>query len=103
MRQRQLHKVLCFAILLWSSMAISSDGVTQDEALRLRQADKILPLEKIITRAQTQHRGTILEAELYKKAKGYVYEIEILDANGIVWEMKFNARNGKLLSTKEDD
>lgn len=89
-------------MLLWSGMAISSAGVTQDEALRLRQSGEIQALEHIITKAQAQHAGTILEAELNREGGGYVYEVEILDANGAVWEMRFNAHTGELLNTKKE-
>lgn len=73
-----------------------------DEAKRLKDAGAIVPLERIIERAQAQHPGRLLEAKLKQKRGRYVYEIEILDAQGVVWEMKFDAGSGELLKTEQE-
>jgi uncharacterized membrane protein YkoI len=45
----------------------------------------------------------VLETELEESGGGMVYEVEILDANGEVWEMKFDARSGALLGEEQED
>jgi uncharacterized membrane protein YkoI len=72
-------------------------------AKRLSEAGVILPLEKIVAAARKAKPGEVLESELERKGKGYVYEIEILDARGQVWEVKLDARTGQLIKLESDD
>lgn len=72
-------------------------------AKRLSEAGVILPLEKIVAAARKIKPGEVLESELERKGKGYVYEIEILDARGQVWEVKLDARSGKLIAVESED
>lgn len=72
-------------------------------AKRLSDAGVILPLEKIVAAAKKIKPGEVLESELEKKGKGYVYEIEILDARGQVWEVKLDAKTAQLIKLEKDD
>ncbi|GAB7529659.1 PepSY domain-containing protein [Pseudomonas sp. 3A(2025)] len=76
----------------------------QDEALQLRQRGVILPLEQFIEQALARHPGSrLLEAELEEKHGVYVYEFELLTTEGVVRELKFDARDSRLLKDEEDD
>ena len=90
--------LLVFAGLLWAS-----DDIDQDEARSLRDAGTILPLEDILAASRKLRPGRVMEVELEKKHGKYVYEIEIADDKGIVWEMKFNAQDATLISQEQDD
>ena len=63
----------------------------------------ILSLEQILQTARQLHAGRALETELEAGRDGMVYEVEILDANGEVWEMKFDARSGELLGEEQEE
>jgi uncharacterized membrane protein YkoI len=63
----------------------------------------ILSLEQILQNARQLHAGRALETELEAGRDGMVYEVEILDANGEVWEMKFDARSGELLGEEQEE
>lgn len=97
----------CAALLLLFSLSFSSDIVNAEESLetarKLSESGQILPLEKIIASAKTIKPGEFLEIELERKKKTYFYEVEILDANGQVWELTFNAKSGKLIELEHDD
>lgn len=67
------------------------------------EAGAILSLEQVLQTARQQHAGRVLETELEESRGGMVYEVEILDANGEVWEMKFDARSGELLGEEQED
>lgn len=83
--------------------AAQARDLDQDEALQLRQRGVIQPLEQFIERALGYHPGSrLLEAELEEKHGRYVYEFELLTTNGIVRELKFDARDGQLLKDEED-
>lgn len=76
----------------------------QDEVLALRQKGVILPLEQFIEQALGRYPGSrLIEAELEEKHGVLVYEIELLTADHVVRELKFDARDLRLLQDKEDD
>ncbi|MFC1749762.1 PepSY domain-containing protein [Pseudomonadota bacterium] len=74
----------------------------QDNALKLREAGKILPLEKILEISRKQTPGRILEVELEREDGRLIYELEILDDKGRVWELEIDAENGKIIKREQD-
>jgi cytochrome b/uncharacterized membrane protein YkoI len=68
----------------------------------LQGVKTFVPLEDVIDKAKAQRPGQLLEAEL-KNIKGQeVYEIEILDEDGKVWETYFDAKSGEIMTNVED-
>ena len=65
--------------------------------------DDMLSLEQVLHKARQVHAGRVLETELEGDPDRVVYEVEILDASGVVWEMKFDARSGALLEEEQED
>jgi uncharacterized membrane protein YkoI len=96
-------KYLIFICYLVISVSWAGGDIGRAEAKRLRENGEIRPLQEILQLAKTYHDGRVIEVELEKKHNLYVYEIEIVDKNGRVWEMKFDAKNAALISQKLDD
>jgi uncharacterized membrane protein YkoI len=95
---------LLLVFILVIPLAVMAKGIDQDEAKSLRQQGTILPLEQILQAAQGLHSGRVIKVELEKKRRGrYVYEVEIADEHGQVWEMEFNASDATLLSEERED
>ena len=93
---------LPLALLLAATPAVSRD-LDQDEALRLRHEGLILPLESLLRQAMERHPGArLLEAELEEEDGIFVYEIELLTADGVARELELDARDGRLLKDEED-
>jgi len=88
-------------LLLTASLALADSD--HDTARQLREAGDILPLETILKKIQATHSGKVLEVELEKKHDRLVYEIELLDDNGKVWELKVDPHTGEILQQQEDD
>lgn len=113
-------KVVVFSVLalagttglLWAGFTAADNerGTRPDEyeseheAVRelMRQGD-ILPLEQILEQARRQHPGRVLETELERERGGYIYEVEMLDDSGEVWELEFDAATGELLKQEQED
>ena len=90
------------ALLLAATSAASRD-LDQDEALRLRRGGLILPLESLLQQAMARYPGArLLEAELEKEDERYIYEIELLTADGVARELELDARDGRVLKDEED-
>ncbi len=94
-----------FLLLLLMLSSITGSLADDDhmEARRLVETGSILPFEQILDTVQKRWRGRILEVELERKRGAYVYEIELLDEQGSVWEMKIDAATGKFLKTEQED
>lgn len=94
--------LLPLALLLAASPAASRD-LDQDEALRLRQEGLIQPLEQLLQHAMKRYPGArLLEAELEEEDGIYVYEIELITAEGVAREIELDAHDGRVLKDEED-
>jgi uncharacterized membrane protein YkoI len=91
-------------LLLVAASPVAARDLDQNEALRLRQEGRVLPLEALLGRALQRYPGaTLLEAELEEEAQRLVYEIELLTVSGVVREIELDARDGRILKDEEDD
>jgi uncharacterized membrane protein YkoI len=72
-------------------------------AKQLSAQGKILPLSEILERAKQYKAGEVIDVEFEQKKRRYVYEIEILEATGQVWEVKLDATTGALIKLELDD
>jgi len=93
--------LLSFMMLNHSQVAIADDDYI--EAKRLYDSGEILSLVVILKNVRQKFPGKVLEVELEKEDGRIVYEIEILNDNGVITEIYVDAKTGKLLLTKEDD
>ncbi|MFA7097210.1 MAG: PepSY domain-containing protein [Gammaproteobacteria bacterium] len=94
------HATLAGLAALFMLVTAMGSVVADDDhelARRLRDAGDILPLEKILEEARKVHSGHVLEVDLESRRGSYVYDLEILDDQGVVWEMRFDAKTGRLL------
>lgn len=93
----------CFLLLLSVISLNSQAEETATTARRLSESGEILPLEKILRAAKSHKNGKVLETELERRNNRYIYEIEMLDENSQVWEIKLDAKTGKLIKLERDD
>lgn len=89
---------LLFALLAAAPVTAGQDPAQQAARLALEQG-RYVPLEQVVRDALRRHPGKLLEVEL----DDAVYEVEILREDGVVVELDYDARNGKLLKTELDD
>lgn len=99
---------LVLAALLSTTVVAFAGERDHDEARALRDRGEIVPLEQILQAAAAQRPGRVVEVEfelefdLVQGGKTYVYEVELLDAGGEVWELKYDARTGVLLQEERE-
>ncbi|MGD8910968.1 MAG: PepSY domain-containing protein [Chromatiales bacterium] len=98
---QRIARLIC-AILLCLSSAVSGDD-SYLEARQLAREGKILPLEQILERIRKIRAGQILEVELEPEYGHMIYEIEMLDERGTVWELKVDAVSGHILEQELED
>jgi uncharacterized membrane protein YkoI len=76
-----------------------------ERARRLVREGAILPLEEILPLVREAKPGTLIELELHyeREYDAHVYEIELLDAEGRLWEVQLDAATGELIEVEADD
>lgn len=91
------------------SLLIALAGLTtaaraSDDHERARErvaAGEIVSIETIVPNIPYKN-ARILEMELETKKGMLVYELELLTEDGVVRELKFDAKTGKLLTDEKD-
>ncbi len=99
-RARRGRFLALLAALLLATPATADD---HEAIRRLVESGRILPLEQILERARQRRPGQVLETELENEDGRLVYEIELLDRQGFVRELYFDAATGAFLKEEEDD
>ena len=74
----------------------SSDGTSseQNEAQRAVESRQALPLAKIVTIAQSQTTGRVIDAQLVRIDDVLLYRLTLLDESGRSWREYYYARTG---------
>lgn len=79
------------------SLSIDADDLRRSEIRRMIEENKIIPLQSILTRYPESEYGRLLDLEAEREDGIVVYELEFLQPNGRVLEIKVDASNGQLL------
>lgn len=88
---------------VWVAQETGLIGGERAVARKLQKAAQILPLEEIHAKALAAKPGRIIETDFEVKGERYTYEIDILDAQGVFWEVEINAKTGELVRVMQED
>jgi uncharacterized membrane protein YkoI len=93
-------RFLMILLLLGAILPAAAQPVRDHERARAAQArGEYVSLERILADAERREPGKIIDVELDDDE----YEIEILRADGIVVELEYDARDGRLLDREIED
>ena len=90
-------------LFLFQFIFIGNVFARHDIAIKLESDGKVMSLEKIVEIARKIHEGRVIEAEISTEKNAYVYEVEILDEEGVLWDLKFDARSGELIGSSKEE
>lgn len=85
---------------------LAAKVLTQDSSVGYGldvQPGEPLPLERIAALARAYRPGRLTEVELEEEDGQSVYEVELIDADGVEWELIFDAYSGDLISESRAD
>ena len=101
--------LLAFAVLLTPVTAASDmeddpkDSSQQDQARDAVRKGLVRPLEDVLALVRKTVKGDIVEIEFDDDDGRYVYEIEYVDPNGHLMEIKVDAKTLAVISIGEED
>lgn len=99
-----ITRLLMYFFLAALTLGVSARDLSQDEALRLREQGRIIPLETLLELVAQRHpQSSLLEVELEEDDDIYIYEVELATHEGVVRELEFDAHSGTILKDEEDD
>lgn len=85
-------------------MLTAESAVANQEVEHLKALGPVVSLEDVIVKAKERQPGRMIEAEVDEHHGKVIYEIDILDDQGRVWELKYDVKTGEFLGrSKEED
>ncbi|MCV0369773.1 PepSY domain-containing protein [Filomicrobium sp.] len=98
-----LTLLVCGPALLTGVGTAVADDIGHEEARRLVESGRILPLAEIVDKVSVEVPGDILETELEYDDGIIVYDFKILRPDGRVQEVEVHASTGDILKIEDDD
>jgi len=98
-----LFFTLSFFVVFTALSPAKADG-DRKQAIELLQAGRIVPVDVLLKKIQSERPGHILKIELEdeKDAKsGWVYETKILREDGVVVEIEYDAKSLEIVEIEE--
>jgi len=97
----RMAAVLLAGLMLTAGVLADDDDDDRQRARLLRERGEILPLQTILEKAQAERPGRVLEVEFDEEDNHYIYEVQILSPDGVVWEIEINAATGEPLEVEQ--
>jgi len=108
-RARRLEMVLgAYVVGMIASLPLvmlpAESAVANQEVEHLKALGPVVSLEDVIVKAKERQPGRMIEAEVDEYHGKVIYEVDILDDQGRVWELKYDVKTGEFLGrSKEED
>lgn len=97
-----LNALLASLLLIHPLVARADSFHDHDQARQALESGQILSLRSILDLIEPAFPGQVLEVELEGKHGALIYELKVLQAGGMMIKLKVDAKNGKVLGTKQD-
>ena len=100
----RIFHVLPVACML--SLTLAPNNATAKDLDRLRDAVKrgdVLPLSVLQEKLRISYPGDIIKVELDEDDGRFIYEFKVLQANGRLYEIEMDAKDGTILDVDDDD
>jgi uncharacterized membrane protein YkoI len=99
-----LTSFLAAAMLAGGAFALPAAADDDDtaEMRALSTAAGLISPEQAIEKALAAKPGTAIDADLDRKLGKYYYEVEVIDAQGVEWEVHLDATTGEVKRVKRD-
>jgi uncharacterized membrane protein YkoI len=107
MVNRSRTRIPAVLLVLLSSLAGPAlgddDDIGHEEARRLLESGRVIPLEQILEQLHRNVPGKLLETEIERDDGRIIYDLKILRPDGRVQEVEVDAATGEILKIEDDD
>ncbi|HWA14058.1 MAG TPA: PepSY domain-containing protein [Burkholderiales bacterium] len=100
MKTRNAWILAAAAAFAPAALAQDADDMAQMQAIA--RAAGLIPPEQAMEKALAARPGTIVDADVDRKFRKHYYEVEIVDAQGVEWEVDIDAKTGEVRRVKKD-
>ncbi|WP_095108146.1 PepSY domain-containing protein [Pseudomonas sp. Irchel 3E20] len=91
------------ATALTLTAGLAQADVRPDQIPGLLKNNTIQDMEQLNQKALAKQAGQIVDTELDQRKDGtYVYEVEVLAADGKKWDVELNAKTGEVIRHQQD-
>ncbi len=90
-------------LLALSPIAMAAADDDHERAREALERGEVLPLAEILERVQGQMPGEVIETELDREHRHWIYELKLIDADGRIVELEVDATDGRILRSELDD
>lgn len=97
-----MKKIIAGNVIAGLIFATGIVGIASAQSAKQDAQVPTLDIVQAIEIAKDEIPGLVIEAELDNNDGVQIYEVEIVNANGIEMEVKINAQTGKILDVEED-
>jgi uncharacterized membrane protein YkoI len=101
-RKHAIALALATATTMAVPMATAQDADDLAEMQAISKSMGLIPPAQAMEKALAAKPGTIVDADVDRKFKKYYYEVEIVDAQGVEWEVDIDAKTGEVRRVKKD-
>lgn len=93
----------CLGLALWGGLAPSAyaDRNDHEQARQALQAGKVLPLRAVLDKVEQQYPGQVVEVEFESEHDRFIYDVRLLQADGVMLKIKMNAVDGKVITVQQ--
>ncbi len=102
MNTRLTAAALAAAAIGFAGSAAAQDADDLAEMQAVSKAAGLISPEQAMEKALAAKAGTIVDADIDRKFKKHYYEVEIVDAEGVEWEVDIDAKTGEIRKVKKD-
>lgn len=98
-----LTPLLAAALLTGVAFALPAAADDDDAEMRaMSSAAGLISPEQAIEKAVAAKPGTAIDTDLDRKLGKYYYEVEVIDGQGVKWEVHLDAATGEVKRVERD-
>lgn len=102
MKTKPAAAAIAAIAIAFSAPALAQDAEDLAEMQAISKAAGLIPPEQAMQKALAAKPGTIVDADIDRKFRKHYYEVEIVDAQGVEWEVDIDAKTGEVRKIKKD-
>jgi uncharacterized membrane protein YkoI len=98
-----LRRFLLAVLLVGSTIGVTLADDDHELARRAFEAGEVLSLRTVLEHVERDYPGEVVEVELERDDRRWVYEIKLIRSGGGLLKLKLDASDGSVLSIKGRD